>query len=196
MLLCSLTVGLMVTGLFLNGIEAFTGREFWIFSGVALVSGTMMGLFPRAAGFPGIMVILTLFIVATWVVSDYEPVPPGGATFDFRVIHLGTDSLTIEVMPDGPLYESDGGAFELSLRTLQVPQWFLAAGSEVFVRLPWDDAETNPVREEIRSRFPVLFTPEVRLATVERPVLFAVYRVRIDEDSAVMISRQETTESR
>ncbi|TVQ28409.1 MAG: hypothetical protein EA383_00575 [Spirochaetaceae bacterium] len=186
----------MVTGLFLNGIEAFTGGAFWIFAGVVFASAIVMVSFPRAAGFPGLIVILTLIMGASWVVSDYEPVPPGGVTFDFRVIRLDVDRLTIEVLPDGPLYEFDRGALELSLRTLQVPRWFLAAGSEVFVRYPWDAAEANPLREDIRSRFPVLFASESRHAKVERPVLFAVYRVRIDEDSAVTISRREIAELR
>lgn len=173
----------------LNGGDVLFSRDYWIMWFIALAIGLFMVSLPKAGALPGLIVVLTAVMVASMAVSGYSPVRPDGLVFELRVLHLGNESLTVEILPDGPVLDLQQQRLRFDVDTLTTPPWFFLVGANEFIRLPWSTHEDDRVGEQIRSSVPILFEQDTRAIILERPVLFAEYRVVLRPGFAVTTER-------
>jgi hypothetical protein len=173
----------------LNGADALFSRDYWIMWFIALALGFFMVSLPKAGALPGLIVVLTAIMAASVAVSGYDAVLPDGVVFEFRILHLANDSLTVEILPDGPVLDLQQQHLRFDVDTLTTPPWFFLVGASEFIRLPWSTDEQDRLGEHIRSSVPVLFERDTRVIRVERPVLFAEYRVVLRPGFAVTTER-------
>ncbi len=187
--LFSAALAVLVTGAILNGTTPLRTREYWIMWVIALALGLFMVSLPKAGALPGLIVVPTLVMAASMGVSGYSPVRPDGVSFEFRVIHLGNERLTVEILPDGPVLDLRQQDARFDMDTLSIPPWFFVVGASEFVCLPWSTCEGDRIGDRMRSRAPFLFEQHTQTVRLERPVLFAEYRVVVRPGFSVSTQR-------